>query len=180
MQRYYFGIVKKIFNKHPVISNSIVYGTLCVGAEFSQQAINKKILSYPQEPFDAKAIGRYTIYGVTVAGPLLFVWYKWLDKKFAGNSVRIITKKLVLDQFFMTPQLLIIFYVAMSIMENKTNLLEECKQKFLPTFKNSCMFWLPAQTMNFLVVPPAFRVVYVGTCSFAWVNILCWIKRQEY
>lgn len=35
---------KKIFNNYPVVSNSIIYGSLCVGAEFSQQTIQKKLL----------------------------------------------------------------------------------------------------------------------------------------
>lgn len=68
----------------------------------------------------------------------------------------------------------------MSVMEKKQDLLQECKQKIAPTFTTSCLFWLPAQAVNFLLVPPAFRVTYVGTCAFAWVNILCWFKRQEY
>ena len=39
------------------------------------------------------------------------------------------------------------------------------------------MFWLPAQALNFLLIPQHLRVVYVGTCSLLWVNILCIIKR---
>lgn len=68
----------------------------------------------------------------------------------------------------------------MSIMEKANDPLEECKQKILPTFVRSCLFWLPAQSLNFLFIPPKFRVIYVGTCSFLWVNILCWVKRQDY
>ena len=41
----------------------------------------------------------------------------------------------------------------------------------------SCMFWMPAQAINFALVPPTLRVVYIGTCSFLWVNILCILKR---
>ena len=41
------------------------------------------------------------------------------------------------------------------------------------------MFWMPAQTVNFLLVPQTMRVVYIGVCSFAWVNILCFFKRGE-
>lgn len=65
-------------------------------------------------------------------------------------------------------------------MEGKKDLLEECRNKIVPTFQTSCMFWLPAQAINFLLVPPTARVVYVGTCSFIWVNILCWFKRKAY
>lgn len=37
-------VVKVFFTKHPIISNSVVYGSLCVGAEFTQQVITRKIL----------------------------------------------------------------------------------------------------------------------------------------
>lgn len=68
----------------------------------------------------------------------------------------------------------------MSLMEGKTDKpFEELREKFVPTFIRSCMFWLPAQTANFLLIGPRFRVIYVGFCSFTWVNILCWIKRQR-
>lgn len=67
----------------------------------------------------------------------------------------------------------------MSWMEGKEDLTLELKQKFLPTFERSCMFWLPAQLFNFVLIPPRFRVIYMGVCGFVWVNILCWIKRQQ-
>lgn len=67
----------------------------------------------------------------------------------------------------------------MSLMEQKEDALEECKQKFIPTFKNSCLFWMPAQLLNFMLIPPLLRVSYIGMCSFAWINILCYMKRQK-
>lgn len=64
-------------------------------------------------------------------------------------------------------------------MERAVDPFAELKEKFLPTFARSCLFWIPAQTLNFLVIPPKYRVIYVGTSSFIWVNILCWVKRQN-
>lgn len=66
----------------------------------------------------------------------------------------------------------------MSVMEKRVDLLDELKRKFVQTFATSCIFWMPAQTINFKLIPSAFRVIYIGSCSFLWVNILCWIKRQ--
>lgn len=42
------------------------------------------------------------------------VWhrYKWLDRTFPGTTKQIVVKKLLLDQFFMTPQLLVVFYTG--------------------------------------------------------------------
>ena len=49
----------------------------------------------------------------------------------------------------------------------------------LYTPQKSCMFWMPAQAVNFAFVPNHFRVIYIGAASFAWVNILCLIKRGQ-
>lgn len=77
-------------------------------------------------------------------------------------------------------QAFLLFYkIAMSAMEGKEDYFAELKAKFGPTFQTSCMFWLPATTINFMLIPNNFRVVYVGVCSFAWINILCWLKRKE-
>lgn len=67
----------------------------------------------------------------------------------------------------------------MSVLERKQDLLEECKNKFANTFLANCLFWMPAQAVNFSLVPGVYRVTYIGTCSFAWVSILCWFKRQK-
>ncbi|KAJ8911419.1 hypothetical protein NQ315_005952 [Exocentrus adspersus] len=170
---------RRILDKHPLISNSVIYGSLCVAAEFTQQTVTRKVLDSPSKPYDLETIGRYSVYGTTLAGPALTVWYRFLDKKFVGTATKIVIKKLLIDQFFFTPQLLVVFYISMSVMERKSDIFEECRSKFVQTFKTSCMFWFPAQATNFLLVPPTFRVTYVGICSFAWVNILCWIKRQS-
>lgn len=68
---------------------------------------------------------------------------------------------------------------GMSVMEGVDEPLAELKEKFVPTFARSCLFWLPAQAVNFYCVPPQFRIVYIGTCSLIWANILCWVKRQN-
>lgn len=84
----------------------------------------------------------------------------------------------------------------MSLMEAKSDLLQECKIKFVHTFQvrfrmrkslhygnyiylvfqTSCGYWLPVQFVNFLLIPPSFRVMYVSIAAFCWVNILCYLK----
>jgi Mpv17-like protein len=67
--------IKYAFNSHPIVSNALVYGTLYVGAEFSQQTVTRKLLAKTPVPYDTPTIGRYAIFGTTVQGPLLTVWY---------------------------------------------------------------------------------------------------------
>lgn len=72
------------------------------------------------------------------------------------------------------------FFPGMSIMEEREDVFEELTDKFVPTFLRSCCFWLPAQSLNFTYIAPRFRIVYMGLCGVAWINILCWMKRQNY
>nr|CAD7577650.1 unnamed protein product [Timema californicum] len=62
------ALVKRVFQKHPFVSNCVVYGTLYVGAEFSQQTLSRKILSKkePPEPYDIGSLARYAVVGSTV------------------------------------------------------------------------------------------------------------------
>ena len=45
-------------------------------------------------------------------------------------------------------------------------------------FQKQVYFWVPAQLINFLFLPASVRVAFVGVCSFMWINILCWVKRE--
>lgn len=173
--------VKHVFKTYPILANAATYGGMCVLAEFSQQFLSKRYLDRqdPPEPIDKASLGRYAVVGCCINSNMLYFWYKWLDRKFVGTSGKIIVKKLLLDQFVLTPHLLTAFYISMSIMEGKEDIFAELKEKFIPTFERSCLFWLPAQTLNFVFIPPMARVVYVGTCSFIWVNILCYLKRAK-
>ncbi|XP_069688110.1 mpv17-like protein isoform X2 [Periplaneta americana] len=174
--------VKTIFKRYPMAANAVVYGTLVTGAEFSQQTITKKILLTNEESsaYDFGTIERYAVLGLGIYPHVYYVWYRWLDSRYVGTATKTIVKKLLLDQFVLTPPLLCAFFVIMSAMERKDDIFEECRKKMIPTFQTSCMFWLPAQTLNFIFIPPVARVVYVGTCAFIWINILVWIKRQKY
>ncbi|XP_076649531.1 PXMP2/4 family protein 4-like [Halictus rubicundus] len=120
---------------------------------------------------------RYAIYGCFIAGPVLHGWYKWLDAFYKGKTMKIVLLKLFADQFILTPPLITVFFISMSFMEQKADILSECKAKFLQTFKTSCMYWLPVQFFNFLLIPPPLRVSFVSVAAFCWVNILCYVKR---
>ncbi|KOX78483.1 Mpv17-like protein 2 [Melipona quadrifasciata] len=119
---------------------------------------------------------RYAIYGCFIAGPVLHGWYKWLDMFYKGKTIKIIVTKLLVDQFILTPPLIALFFISMSSMEGKSNVFDECKTKFLQTFKTSCMYWLPVQFLNFLLIPPVLRVSFVSVAAFCWANILCYLK----
>lgn len=80
--------------------------------------------------------------------PTMFFWYKWLDGKFVGTAIKTVAKKCILDQFLMTPNLLAIFYVSMSLLEGKSDLTAELRKKFVPTFIVSIKYFSRLKTME--------------------------------
>ena len=53
----------------------------------------------------------------------------------------------------------------------------EWREKFLPTYAVGLLFWVPAQALNFAVLPTRLRVTYVGLCTYVEVNILAVMRR---
>ncbi|XP_014600686.1 PREDICTED: uncharacterized protein LOC106785058 [Polistes canadensis] len=128
------------------------------------------------EEYNWPRLKRFAIYGFFLAGPLLHGWYKWLDTFYKGKSIKLVLTKVFVDQFILTPPLVCLFFISMSLMESKSDILEECKTKFVKTFQTSCLFWIPVQFFNFVLIPPTLRITYVSIAALCWVNILCYIK----
>ena len=55
----------------------------------------------------------------------------------------------------------------------------EWREKFLPTYAVGLLFWVPAQALNFAVLPTRLRVTYVGLCTYVEVNILAVMRRID-
>ena len=48
--------------------------------------------------------------------------------------MKVVVKKCLMDQFLMTPNIVAIFYIGMSLLESKQDVFAELKEKFVPTF----------------------------------------------
>ena len=72
-------------------------------------------------------ISRYWVIGTFVFPVILFRWYKWLDARFVGAAAKTIVQKMLLDQFVISPPILVTFYVLMSIMERRDDIFTECR-----------------------------------------------------
>ena len=69
--------------------------------------------------------------GTFVFPVILFHWYRWLDARFVGAAAKTILQKLFLDQFVISPPILATFYVLMSVMERRDDILLECRYTVL-------------------------------------------------
>ena len=90
--------------------------------------IFKNELSFSHDKKDKRHFNlRYWIIGTFVFPVILFHWYKWLDARYVGLAAQTIIKKMLLDQFVISPPILAIFYVLMSVMERKDDIFSELR-----------------------------------------------------
>ena len=116
--------------------------------------------------------------------PLFAVWFRQLDKWFAGTAVKTVMKKVVLNQCvvslpinagylsyttaveqFLSPGK----FDPAAIHKRLTTQLSEDVPKL---FVSSNLLWIPVNSLNFLFVPPTFRVLPTIFCSTGWSTYL--------
>ncbi|KAK4468694.1 hypothetical protein MN116_007875 [Schistosoma mekongi] len=109
-----------------------------------------------------------------------FIYYSWLDKVFSGVSVTIVAKKVILDEVFIGPISLVIFFLYNGFCDtySMAGAVERCRQSFLSGYLSDLVYWPILQTVNFALVPPAYRVLYVIFFTSLWDTYLCLINNR--
>ncbi|KAG7295953.1 hypothetical protein JYU34_021043 [Plutella xylostella] len=128
-----------------------------------------EIFTKESEKVDTKRTTHMAISGATV-GVLCHNWYKILDKFIVGKSVKMVSKKLILDQFIFSPVMLVIFFGTLALFEEEPlqNFKDELSDKFVTLYQAEWMVWPPAQIINFYFLPTRFRVLYDNTISLGY------------
>eukprot|EP01132_Coremiostelium_polycephalum_P004146 gene4146-5187_t len=109
--------------------------------------------------------------GVCFSGPVLHYWYKGLDRIVTTGSVKgQAVKKMMVDQLAFAPVVISCFMGIMgtihgnTLQENKDHI----KKNLFYALKANWTLWPAAQVINFALVPPNLRVLYVSVISVIW------------
>lgn len=110
-----------------------------------------------------------SVSGFTI-GIFCHAWYRYLDKFIPGYSLRIVMKKVVVDQFIASPICISIFFLTLAALEktSKTELVSEIKDKAWKLYAAEWMIWPPAQFINFYVLPYKYRVLFDNGISLCY------------
>lgn len=105
-----------------------------------------------------------------VVGVICHYWYQMLDKHLPGRSMRVVAKKIVLDQLICSPVYISAFFVTLGILEKKqsSEVWEEIKEKAWKLYAAEWTVWPVAQFINFYWVPTHYRIFYDNVISLGY------------
>ncbi|XP_021346703.1 mpv17-like protein 2 [Mizuhopecten yessoensis] len=114
-----------------------------------------------------------------VIGPFCHYWYLFLDKWLPGKTLKIVLKKVMVDQVICSPIYISLFLVTTCMLEKKSwnEIKEETTSKGATLYMAEWIVWPPAQLFNFLILPTRFRVLYDNTISLGFD---CYFSRVKY
>ncbi|XP_056090852.1 mpv17-like protein [Rhinichthys klamathensis goyatoka] len=106
-------------------------------------------------------------------------WLRGLERMFPGGGAKRVSLKVFLDQLFAAPMTISAFYIGLSALEGAEDPLEDWKNKFWTSYQTGVVYWSAMQAVNFSLIPPVARTVFVGGVALGWTVFLCHFKQQK-
>ncbi|KAF8260528.1 hypothetical protein EI94DRAFT_1748129 [Lactarius quietus] len=139
-----------------------------MGDVIAQQAIERR----SQHDFSRTA--RLSFFGGCLFGPPISRWIAFLGRLQFASPTKAVIYRTWLDQTLMAPLVAGWFFTSMSVMEGKgtSGVVDSLSTKYAPTLMRGWLVFTPAQIVNFAVVPPQFRFVFLSGVSLVWNTYL--------
>eukprot|EP01119_Soliformovum_irregulare_P025250 TRINITY_DN9302_c0_g1_i1.p1 TRINITY_DN9302_c0_g1~~TRINITY_DN9302_c0_g1_i1.p1 ORF type:complete len:219 (+),score=31.89 TRINITY_DN9302_c0_g1_i1:61-657(+) len=185
----------KTLVSNPYLEKALMMGGLfglgdvlcqCIEYQQAKKKLKQKIGKEDQAPVKFKIEGdrllRMAAFGFLVEGPVGHIFYSALERYIPGKvSIRTVAPKLFFDQFLFGSVMLASFFTFSTLAEGKD--FEEVKAKlkadYVHTYTYDLALWIPAQTLNFFVVPASYRLLYVGVVSVFWNTYLSSVQNNS-
>lgn len=114
------------------------------------------------------------VYVFEGSGPLVHFFHDFLETVvFKGkrqSSVPVVVGKMAMDQFLFSPIFTVLYFYLRALADDQslaatTTLL---KRDLLGIMKSSWMVWIPANFLNYLLIPVDLRVLFGNLVGFFW------------
>jgi len=171
-----FRSFNKLLLKRPLATQCATSAVLfATGDVIAQQAIERK-----RSRHDFARTARLSFFGGCLFGPPISKWIAFLSRLRFATPTRAVIYRTWLDQTLMAPFVVGWFFTSMSLMEGKgtSGVADSLSTKYAPTLMRGWLVFTPAQIVNFAVVPPQLRFVFVSAVSLVWNTYLSFVNAK--
>ncbi|GAB0097192.1 mpv17-like protein 2 [Sergentomyia squamirostris] len=167
VQKLRSGQQKAFSTKYLLYTNVAISMTLSATGDMLEQHYQKVFGEHPR--WDRKRSVKMGVTGVTV-GVVCHYWYNFIDSFLPGRTLRLVLKKVILDQIIGSPLVISTMFITLGALEGRTRseMIDEIRQKFIRLYTAEWIIWPPAQVINFLWLKPQYRVLYDNTISLGY------------
>ena len=88
---------------------------------------------------------------------VLHRWYSWLHSNIPGTGVTAVGQRLLLDQACFAPIFIPSFMATLLMLEGSAQPIAAAQEQWWPAIVANWKLWVPAQIVNFAIVPPHFQ-----------------------
>lgn len=156
---------KKLFDKYPYRVQILTAGVVTGTADVISQCLTIKKDGH----FNIKRTGVMTTIGLCQIGPVYSVWYRFLKTSNITPVACVIS-----DQALIGPSLNTSISLSYPLLSgNSVNeVMKGWKTRAVSIVKDAWKVWIPAQTVNFVLVPYHLKMIYTVFVSLLWNTYL--------
>ena len=129
--------------------------------------------SFKSEKMDLVRTFRFSLLGGIYIAPALHLWYGYLGRSIQGSGFYPVLKRLALDQLVFAPTFIGSFFCVLGVCEGKSQqqIQEQLRKEWAVTVVTNWNLWIPAQLINFSLVPGHLQVIVFWLCCFFFVQV---------
>lgn len=110
-----------------------------------------------------------------------------MDRKLPGRTLKVVIKKLLVDQLIFSPVCITIFFISFGLFKGGDwdDFFRDIEHRGIRLYTAEWFVWPPAQLVNFYWLPTKYRVLYDNTISLVfdiYTSYICYdmeIKKEE-
>ena len=108
---------KVLFGKYLLVTNVCISTGLSAVGDTLQQQYDIITGEDPNKKWDCTRTINMSVSGATI-GVVCHYWYHFLDRRLPGRTIKIVMKKLLVDQILFSPFLIVVFFGTVGLLEN--------------------------------------------------------------
>lgn len=133
-----------------------------------------------EDRFQWRRAANMAVIGGLVVGPSLHAWYGLLGTRIAAKGLRGAVMRLAIDQTVFAPVFIGVFFTALHTLDGTLHELPAVlRNNYKTTLVANWKLWVPANLINFAVVPPPFQVLFANAVGLVWNCYLSYVGHRD-